>query len=268
MVRRRAWPKLAGGVALASAAGLFALGCAGSTVADRTPSSAPTTSVPTTSVPPSSGTTTTVPVPPPPAPVSPALLRPGDTGPVVATLQARLAALGYWLGSPDGSYGLLTEEAVVALQKASGLSPDGVFGPLTAEALDRGVRPEPHSSTGRVVEVDIEHQLVLVVTDGRLEAVLDSSTGSGATYVQDGLTMVAVTPTGRFQIFRQVDGSDVSPLGVLWRPKYFNGGIALHGYSEVPPYPASHGCVRVSNAAMDWIWADDLAPIGTAVWVY
>jgi lipoprotein-anchoring transpeptidase ErfK/SrfK len=36
----------------------------------------------------------------------------------------------------------------------------------------------------------------------------------------------------------------------------------------VPPYAASHGCVRVTLAAIDWIWAEDVAPIGTPVWVY
>ena len=61
---------------------------------------------------------------------------------------------------------------------------------------------------------------------------------------------------------------DRSPLGVLWRPRYFNGGIEVHGYPDVPAYPASHGWVRVSDGAIDWIWADGLAPVGTAVWVY
>jgi lipoprotein-anchoring transpeptidase ErfK/SrfK len=36
----------------------------------------------------------------------------------------------------------------------------------------------------------------------------------------------------------------------------------------VPPYPASHGCVRLSNAAMDFFWNQYLAPIGSPVWVY
>ena len=46
-------------------------------------------------------------------------LRPGDTGKKVLELQQRLTALGYWLGVPDGRYGFLTQQAVVALQKAS-----------------------------------------------------------------------------------------------------------------------------------------------------
>jgi hypothetical protein len=54
------------------------------------------------------------------------------------------------------------------------------------------------------------------------------------------------------------------PLGDLYRPKYFNRqGIAVHGYANVPPYPASHGCVRVSLAAMDWLWRTDQLPAGS-----
>lgn len=60
----------------------------------------------------------------------------------------------------------------------------------------------------------------------------------------------------------------MSALGELWRPKFFNSGFAIHGDSYVPPVPVSHGCVRVGNEAIDWIWAQNLAPLGTAVWVY
>ena len=88
-------------------------------------------------------------------------------------------------------------------------------------------------------------------------------------YTLDGVRYTAHTPEGMFTIIRQVDGPDHGPLGVLCRPKYFTDtGIAVHGYTDVPPYPASHGCARVSNSAIDWIWANNILPIGAAVWVY
>jgi lipoprotein-anchoring transpeptidase ErfK/SrfK len=49
---------------------------------------------------------------------------------------------------------------------------------------------------------------------------------------------------------------------------YFNGGIAVHGYTSVPTYPASHGCVRVSIAAMNLLWLGGRMGIGTRVNVY
>jgi lipoprotein-anchoring transpeptidase ErfK/SrfK len=37
---------------------------------------------------------------------------------------------------------------------------------------------------------------------------------------------------------------------------YFIGGYAIHGYFEVPTFPASHGCVRVPipNALSIYHW--------------
>ena len=42
----------------------------------------------------------------------------------------------------------------------------------------------------------------------------------------------------------------------------------MHGYPNVPNYPASHGCVRVTNAAMDMVWAQNLLPIGETVVIH
>jgi lipoprotein-anchoring transpeptidase ErfK/SrfK len=42
----------------------------------------------------------------------------------------------------------------------------------------------------------------------------------------------------------------------------------VHGYHSVPAFPASHGCVRVSEPAMNWIWSNDVMPVGSTVWVY
>lgn len=246
---------------------------AGPTAGSSTP--VPGTPVPgtssTTSAPPVTtpgGTSTTSPpaadTTAPPA----TLLRLGDSGPAVKALQERLEALGYWLPAPDGVFGDATQQAVYALQKAAGIARDGVVGPVTEAALAAGVVPHPRSTSGHVIEVDLGDDLLMVVTDGRLQAILNTSTGGGYEYTSDGVTAVADTPTGHFTIIRQVDGMVVSPLGELWRPKYFYGGYALHGYPYVPPYPVSHGCVRVSNAAINWMWSAGVAPLGTVFWVY
>ncbi len=42
----------------------------------------------------------------------------------------------------------------------------------------------------------------------------------------------------------------------------------MHGAPNVPPYPASHGCARVTDAAMNWIWSTNQIPLKTKVWVY
>jgi N-acetylmuramoyl-L-alanine amidase len=98
--------------------------------------------------------------------------------------------------------------------------------------------------------------------------VYNTSTGSGAFHDVAGVRHHAVTPSGAFHIAREIDGVRISYLGRLFRPKYFNAGIALHGAASVPAYPASHGCVRVSDPAINHIWQVGSAPVGASVLVY
>ena len=46
----------------------------------------------------------------------------------------------------------------------------------------------------------------------------------------------------------------------------FHGNFAIHGYSSVPVWPASHGCVRVPMWLADWLY--DQSPVGERVYVY
>lgn len=63
------------------------------------------------------------------------LLRRGDTGEDVRTLQEMLTAAGFDTNGVDGNFGERTHNAVVAFQRSKGLDPDGVAGPLTVAAL-------------------------------------------------------------------------------------------------------------------------------------
>ena len=121
-----------------------------------------------------------------------------------------------------------------------------------------------------------EEQLVYIVQDGVTRWVLNTSTGSEVPYetadrntpgaIQTG---DSVTRTGLFEVERErEEGWWEGDLGEIYRPKYFDGGIALHGSYNIPDYPASHGCVRLSIPAMDWIWENEIIPRGTPVWVH
>jgi hypothetical protein len=189
---------------------------------------------------------------------TPAVLRLGDAGEAVRALQSRLIELGFWLGTPDGHYGDLTFHAVTAFQKVAGLPRDGVTGPATLDSLARAARPSARSLSGNRIEVDLAHQVMLVVANGQTQWIMDVSTGRVA----------GTTPTGHHAVYRQVDGYHRAPLGVLYRPKYIHEGVAVHGFPSVPPYPASHGCIRVVNPVMDWLWSSGAMPLGTDVWVY
>jgi peptidoglycan hydrolase-like protein with peptidoglycan-binding domain len=222
-----------------------------------------TTAPPETTVPPPPETTTTL----PPAPEADGTLELGESGDAVAALQQRLVDLGYWLGEPDGSYGQLTRQAVMAFQKVEGLGRDGVAGPATQERLAGAGRPSPRGGGG--LEIDLERQVLFVVDGGQVRWAINTSTGNGEAYTTStGGTARAATPPGQFQVRSEIDGLREAFLGTLYRPKYFNGGIAIHGSGSIPAQPASHGCARVTNSAMDMLWASGAAAIGTPVWVY
>ncbi|MGW9349792.1 L,D-transpeptidase catalytic domain [Nocardiopsis flavescens] len=202
---------------------------------------------------------------PTPAHAAAGELRNGDSGRAVTALQNDLLDLGYWLDGADGEFGPNTAQAVLALQKAAGIARDGVVGPDTRAALADGARPSA-SSSGDALEIDLERQLLLVVSGGEVEYTLNTSTGSGKPYLgSDGSERIATTPTGSYAVFRQVSGWDPGPYGALYAPMYFNGGIAVHGYPSVPAYPASHGCARVSLPAMDWLREEGHIAVGTTV---
>ena len=194
----------------------------------------------------------------------------GETSDRVGDLQQRLQDLGYFVTSVDDSFGGETQQAVFALQKAGGLYRDGVVGDATKAAADNGVVPQAQTSSGKVLEIDINRQLVLAVEDGRVVKIINASSGNGETYQAKGNTYTAYTPRGSFAVYREENRmySSSLELGDMWRPKFFTGGIAVHGSASVPAFPASHGCVRVSNSAMNWIWDTWGAPSGTPVVVY
>jgi peptidoglycan hydrolase-like protein with peptidoglycan-binding domain len=229
------------------------------TTAPPTTTTAPPT---TTTVPPT--TTTTA----PPDPAADGTLELGEGGPAVLALQQRLVDLGYWIGSADGDYGQLTRQAVMAFQKAEGLGRDGVAGPITQGRLAGAQRPASRVG-GTGLEIDLERQILMIVQGGQVQWVLNTSTGNNETYTSStGGSAVAATPPGSFEIWREIDGVREAPLGTLYRPKYFNGGIAIHGSGSIPAHPASHGCARVTNSAMDMLWSSGVAAIGTPVTVY
>ena len=96
--------------------------------------------------------------------------------------------------------------------------------------------------------------------------VLSTSTGSGVTYVEKGKKERAYTPRGRFVISRQIHGVRKAPLGTIYNPSYFNGGIAIHGSNSVPVAAASHGCARIPRFAdPEFV---DMVKIGMTVYVY
>jgi lipoprotein-anchoring transpeptidase ErfK/SrfK len=191
--------------------------------------------------------------------------------------QKKLLQLGFWLHSADGTFDDTTRQAVMAFQKYYQLRATGSINTATAFLLERMELPATAIENKKTLaEVDKTRQLLFLVQDGVTTHVLNTSTGDDREYTEPDsnspgvmITDTAITPVGTFRINRErPDGWWVGDLGQIYRPKYFIGGVAIHGSLSVPAYPASHGCVRVSVAAMDMIWEQDILPRGTTVVVY
>jgi hypothetical protein len=149
-------------------------------------------------------------------------------------------------------------DAIYAFQKVLGLPRTGVVDARFWHVLGSAQLPRTrYLQPADHIEIDKARQVLFVVRRSRVSLVVPISTaGLAGTF----------TPVGRFAIYRKVNGFDPSPLGTLYDPMYFTGGYAIHGNPSVPPYPASHGCVRVPMWLAPVLYAD--TPYGQTVYVY
>ena len=85
-------------------------------------------------------------------------------------------------------------------------------------------------------------------------------------YSENGMSGLAYTPRGRFRIYSKLSGWKRSPLGLLYYPNYFSGGVAIHGNPSVPREPESHGCIRIPMSAAVEVYRR--LPVGTILLIY
>jgi lipoprotein-anchoring transpeptidase ErfK/SrfK len=190
--------------------------------------------------------------------IRPPTLSIGTTSPAVTELARRLAALHYVVPSFSSTFGDDFVQSVYAFQKVQGLERTGSVDAAFWTKLEDPRIPTPrYSQPADHIEVDKARQVLYLVRGGKIALISPVSTAGIAGYY---------TPEGRFAIYRKVSGYDPSPLGVLLDPMYFVGGYAIHGNPSVPPYPASHGCVRVPNFVIYRLFGSE--PYGETVYVY
>jgi peptidoglycan hydrolase-like protein with peptidoglycan-binding domain len=177
-------------------------------------------------------------------------LRRGSVGPSVRALEQRLWELHYALLGVDGVYGQDTYDAVTAFEKVNGLPRTGEATPALWRRLQRAGVPRARYG-GNHVEVDKTRQVLFEVRRGKVVLVVAVSTGATGN-----------TPVGLWHVYSRVAGWS----WVLWYPTYFLRGFAIHGYPEVPAYPASHGCVRVPMWIATRLFA--MHPNGFPIYIY
>jgi peptidoglycan hydrolase-like protein with peptidoglycan-binding domain len=174
---------------------------------------------------------------------------------IVRLLQKGLNKLRYAV-SRSGSYDDSTARAVMAWRKVNGQarSYSASQGLVRDVLAGKGAFKPKYPRDGRHVEADISRQvLALINKGGKVHRVYHTSTGAPAT----------PTVIGRFKTYRKSPGTNAK--GMV-HSSYFIRGYAIHGYPSVPPWNASHGCLRVPipNAWSIYNWIR----MGTVVRVY
>jgi lipoprotein-anchoring transpeptidase ErfK/SrfK len=165
--------------------------------------------------------------------VLPLRATPGATGLAVRTLQRKLRALGYVVGTP-GVYDGRTARAVMAFRKVTGMARTFVASEDVFRRLARGqgrfhVKYPDH---GKHVEADLSLQVLALIRGGKAERIYPISSGKPST----------PTILGSFKVYSKTPGTNAK--GMVYT-SYFHGGYGIHGYADVPPFAASHGCLRV-----------------------
>jgi peptidoglycan hydrolase-like protein with peptidoglycan-binding domain len=163
------------------------------------------------------------------------VLRPrvGGSGPLVRLLQRGLARLRYAVPR-SGVYDDGTARAVMAWRKVTGQARTYA----ATEAVLRGVLDGRgrfrvrYPRDGRHVEADLSRQVMALIVGRKVKRIYHVSSGAPAT----------PTILGRYRVYRKSPGTNA--IGMV-HSSYFIRGYAIHGYASVPPYNASHGCLRV-----------------------
>ena len=115
------------------------------------------------------------------------VLKRGSSGPDVLTLQTTLKQLGFDPNGVDGTFGPGTQAAVIAFQKAKGLTPDGMVGPNTMAAL----------------------QSSAAVAGANVSAAAATATASVAAPPTTGLPTVTCTPAQASKMFPGVPMANI-----------------------------------------------------------
>ena len=181
----------------------------------------------------------------------------GARGPHVLLLQRALASL-HFATPVTGYFDSATSRAVTAFRKTNGMGTTGYASTSVYAKLFRGngafkLRYPSAGKKGKHVEFDWSRQVLVLARGGRPYRIYHSSSGKAST----------PTVMGKFSFYLKTPGTNSH--GMV-DSSYFIGGYAIHGYAEVPNYPASHGCLRVPipNARQIYDWVQ----IGDPIFVY
>jgi len=181
----------------------------------------------------------------------------GSRGVYARILLRRLAALRFRTPGISSVISVEAGDSIVAFQKAYRLPRTYVFNAVDWRMLDHArLIKARHKAPSTHIEIDKTRQILMIVKGGKPYGIIAVSTGATGN-----------TPVGRFHILRKAPSTSTW-LGsaILWRTMDFYRNFAMHGYPVVPPFPASHGCVREPIWVADWTYRHSW--VGETVYIY
>lgn len=206
-----------------------------------------------------------------PAPAGFDMTRAGSPDPKVKQAQQILADFGIPTGSVDGYWGPETARGVCAFRRIAGIG-------TSRDALDtktlntlisydrkyRYLRDIPASSyLGKHTYLVAQQtcQTIFYVENDRYRRVFPTSTGVSGHRTPNGHYSLGSTIKGWVCSSLYPEGcrnhtegwfASYSPYGNMYNSRQVVGSIYMHGSMSVPPYPASHGCIRMVVKDADW----------------
>jgi L,D-transpeptidase-like protein len=159
-------------------------------------------------------------------------LRPGQCGKVLSAFKGALARMGYVSGGGSCFNARLGRE-VLAYRKVNDMARDEQAGArLVQRVFDgRGGYRVRYPGAGQHAEVPLSKQVLVLARGSRAFAIYPVSTGKPST----------PTVIGHYHFYLRSPGYNSEGMYYSF---YWYRGYAVHGYAEVPNYPASHGCIR------------------------
>ncbi|MFI5026799.1 MAG: L,D-transpeptidase [Solirubrobacterales bacterium] len=181
-------------------------------------------------------------------------LDPGNRNSNVRLFNKLLDKEGYFT-SHGSKYNDGTARAVMAFRKVNNKSRSFNASPEIFKTLadGKGGFRLKYPGAGHHVEVDISRQVMVLADNGEAKHIFHVSTGAPST----------PSDRGTFRFYSKDPG--YNSLGMYYSV-YYNRGEATHGYHSVPPYNASHGCIRnpIPNSVFIYNWIS----LGNTMHVY
>jgi lipoprotein-anchoring transpeptidase ErfK/SrfK len=190
----------------------------------------------------------------------------------VANAQRIMTKFGIPAGPVDGLSGAQTSRGLCVFRYMAGLSVSRNSLDSTTytylknyDAKYSSLSKIPARSSSEYLVAHETCQAMVYARSGYYQRVMAISTGVSGHTTPNGSYYFGYTQKGWScstlyleSCLNHTEGqfASISSYGNMYNMRQVTGPIYVHGSTEVPTYPASHGCIRVTVSDSDWMYAN------------